>query len=187
MLGPTDFDFSLAQLRALEHAFKLISATYRKSFLTHNFGQVTEIAPFPDPDEVKVADPSEAVRSSDILSVLALYFDIVALNLCGGTLLQFLLSGIAGNFREDDAASMSVLRMLFAIGVRQFLLLRKKFPTLSCHISHIQTLLFCYLFHGENDAKQYNLLFHQPMHFSKLLYLHLYEVKDLVLNWYHRL
>ena len=114
-VGPSRFGFPPAQRQALEHAFKLIPPAYRKSFQAGNFGQVSEIAPLPDPAEVERADPSELVRSADILSALSLYFDIVVLNRCGGTLLQFLLSGIAGNFREDDAASMTVLRMLFAI------------------------------------------------------------------------
>ena len=71
--------------------------------------------PNPDLAEVARAYSSESVRSQDILPVLSRYFEIVALNKCGGTLLQFLLSGIAGNFQEDDPSSMKVLEMLFTI------------------------------------------------------------------------
>ena len=71
--------------------------------------------PNPDPVEVARADPSEAIRSQDIIPVVSRYFEIVALNKCGGTLLQFLLSEIAGNFHEDDPSSMKVLEMLFTI------------------------------------------------------------------------
>ncbi len=60
-------------------------------------------------------DPSEAVRSQDILTVVGEHFEIVALNPCGGSILQFALHGICGNFREDDADSMRVLAMLFDI------------------------------------------------------------------------
>ncbi len=42
-------------------------------------------------------------------------FDIRALNLCGGSLLQFLMHGIAGNFKEDNPQSLRALQMLFDI------------------------------------------------------------------------
>ena len=102
-VGPSRFGFPPAQRQALEHAFKLIPPAYRKSFhggeFRTGFGE-SRLCRIPRRSER--VDPSESVRSADILSVLAMYFDIVALNRCGGTLLQFLLSGIAGNFREDD-------------------------------------------------------------------------------------
>ena len=78
-VGPSRFGFPHAQRQALEHAFKLIPPDYRKSFMAWNFGQVSDVTPIPDPEEVRRVDPSEAVRSADILSALALYFDIVVL------------------------------------------------------------------------------------------------------------
>ncbi len=42
-------------------------------------------------------------------------FELVLDRQAGGTILQFLLSGIAGNFRASDKGAMRVLRMLFAI------------------------------------------------------------------------
>ena len=114
-VGADHFAFSPAQRAAIEHAFFLIPETYRKSFAAHDFGETAMRAPLPDPIEVARADPSEAVRSSAILPAVSAAFDVLALNAAGGSLLQFLLSGIAGNFRADDAKSMHLLSMLFSI------------------------------------------------------------------------
>ena len=67
----------------------------------------------PDPAAVAALDPSESVRSADICKVLSQFFTVAEFNACGGTILQFLLHKIMGNFQEEDADSMKVLRMLF--------------------------------------------------------------------------
>ena len=64
--------------------------------------------------DVIYVDPSEAVRSAEIIPVLRQYFDIIEFKPYGGHLLQFLLSGIAGNF-ETYADGERWLRVLFEI------------------------------------------------------------------------
>lgn len=114
-VGADRFALPQAQREAIERAFLLIPETYRKSFAAHDFGEIAARPQLPDPEEVRRADPSEAVRSSAILPVLNTLFDTLALNTSGGTLLQFLMSGIAGNFRAEDPKSMAVLDMLCRI------------------------------------------------------------------------
>jgi hypothetical protein len=114
-VGANHFDFPIAQKNAIANAFRLIPDRYRTSFNPVDYGELATAPPIPDPREVKRVDPSEAVRSHDILSIVGDRFDVLALNKMGGTLLQFLLSGIAGNFRSDDPASIKFLDMLFAI------------------------------------------------------------------------
>lgn len=69
----------------------------------------------PSVRDLVAGDPSEAVRSEEILPVMRQYFEIVEQKDYGGTILQFLLAGIAGNFNDgtDDAAEL--LRMLLHI------------------------------------------------------------------------
>jgi len=67
----------------------------------------------PDPAAVRAIDPSESVRSAQILEAVRSAFEIVACREIGGTILQFLLANIAGNFRSDDSDSIDVLRLLF--------------------------------------------------------------------------
>ncbi len=70
---------------------------------------------FPSARDVASADPSEAIRSADILPVLSGRFEIVEMKGLGGNILQFLLANIAGNFSQSDPRSQSLLRMLMNI------------------------------------------------------------------------
>lgn len=114
-VGANHFAFGAEQQVAITQAFGLIPERFRRSFVQGSFGQVQHAVPLPDPLEVVKVDPSEAVRSQDILDVVQQHFDVRALNQCGGSLLQFLIHGIAGNFRQDDPQSLRILQMLFDI------------------------------------------------------------------------
>jgi SAM-dependent methyltransferase len=60
-------------------------------------------------------DPSEAIRSADIVPLLTTYFEVVERRDYGGTLLQPLLVDIAHNFQPDEREEdMEILRFLFA-------------------------------------------------------------------------
>lgn len=67
----------------------------------------------PTARSVQAVDPSEAVRSAEIVPLLRRYFDMVEYKPLGGTILQFLLEGIAGNFQGQQGEE--VLKMLFTI------------------------------------------------------------------------
>jgi SAM-dependent methyltransferase len=67
----------------------------------------------PSASSVRATDPSEAVRSADILPLLRQYFAITEFKPLGGAILQFLLADIAGNFQ--DAAGERLLGTLFTI------------------------------------------------------------------------
>ena len=71
-------------------------------------------ANLPTARSVIAVDPSEAVRSDEIVPLLRQYFDIVETKPLGGTILQFLLADIAGNFQQDETGAQ-LLEMLFAI------------------------------------------------------------------------
>ena len=70
---------------------------------------------FPSARDVIANDPSEAIRSEDILMVLHQYFEIVEKRDWGGNIMQFLLHGIAGNFSDENDESQALIRMLFNI------------------------------------------------------------------------
>jgi SAM-dependent methyltransferase len=67
----------------------------------------------PTLQEMDASDPSEAVRSGEIMRLLPWFFDIVEVKGYGGTLLHMLLHEIAGNFVLDDPQSMDYLRYFF--------------------------------------------------------------------------
>ncbi len=71
-----------------------------------------ESVSFPTESSVAADDPSEAVRSAELLTVLKQHFEIVEMTGFGGNIIQYLLKDIAGNFSADDQNSQSLLRMI---------------------------------------------------------------------------
>ncbi len=59
------------------------------------------------------ADPSEAVRSSEIVTVLERYFDIIEARPLGGAILHLALGDIAQNFQCDNPNHCAELQRLF--------------------------------------------------------------------------
>jgi len=113
-VGATRFAFPPAQIEAIQAAFSLIPPRYR-----HLYGRpdapIRDSFTPPDPQAVALDDPSESVRSGEIVEIVKRYFTIEEYRPLGGTLLQFLLASIAGNFRTADPMSIRVLEMLFNI------------------------------------------------------------------------
>jgi 2-polyprenyl-3-methyl-5-hydroxy-6-metoxy-1,4-benzoquinol methylase len=71
---------------------------------------------FPSARDVIAADPSEAIRSDEIVEVLQQDFEIIEKKDWGGNILQFLLADIAGNFvDEKHEHAQAYLRMLINI------------------------------------------------------------------------
>jgi SAM-dependent methyltransferase len=66
----------------------------------------------PSLSSVVLTDPSEAVRSSDILPLLPRWFDVVEQRGYGGSLLHWLLGGIAHHFVDGDESAQQTLAML---------------------------------------------------------------------------
>lgn len=114
-VGPDRFAFTARQQECMLHLHSLLPARLRRSCMPGDRGRIRESVDFPDPRAVAREDPSEAIRSSAILPAIAERFDIVVQRNCGGTLLHWLLAGIAGNFRPGDADAMRYLDMLFAV------------------------------------------------------------------------
>jgi len=69
----------------------------------------------PTARDVAAGDPSEAIRSADILEVVSRFFTVIDHKDLGGTLLQFVLDGIACNFDDDDPQVGRLLELLFQV------------------------------------------------------------------------
>ena len=57
-------------------------------------------------------DPTEAIRSADIVPLMRKYFDVIEEVKYGGTLVNLILEEIAGNFSDTDE-DFSVLKPVF--------------------------------------------------------------------------
>jgi len=75
-------------------------------------GAVKSTARRPSVEEVVFHDPSESVRSKDILDVLDIYFDKIELVSLGGSVLNHVLEGIALNFDESKSGDVRLIECL---------------------------------------------------------------------------
>ena len=114
-IGPNRFDFSKREREVMTSVFQTIPIKYRISQADYDKGKIRTHLAFPSPEEVERVDPSEAINSAGIVEAVCRHFDIVEFNSAGGTLIQFMLDGIAGNFRHDDEDSLKVLDLIFKI------------------------------------------------------------------------
>lgn len=109
-IGPNKFQWTQNQLDAINaEAFKL-PLDLKRSLID---GTSKSSIGRPTIQQIDAVDPSEAIRSADILKVLGIYFDILEIKGYGGSLLHNLLEGIAGNFNEADPLAMRCLETLF--------------------------------------------------------------------------
>lgn len=98
-VGPDRFQFSSAQLRCMNQLMDLLPERLRQT----RDGRVKANLQRPSVQEVVTVDPSEAVRSSEVLERLDPHFEIHARRPYGGVLLRVLLSDIAQNFMSPAA------------------------------------------------------------------------------------
>ncbi len=76
---------------------------------------VADAVGFPTPEQVEARDPSESIRSDEILPIVKQRFEIIEKRDLGGNLFQFLFSGIAQNFQDEDPTGVSLARLVLTI------------------------------------------------------------------------
>ena len=110
-VGPTRFQWTDAQLD-LANAF-LDSLPPRLRRLPS--GQPKERLRRPTVAEMISADPSEAVRSADLVGALQPFFDVIEERQIGGTLLHLALGQIAQNFDPNSPEDLEILESFFEV------------------------------------------------------------------------
>ena len=105
-VGPSRFQWTHLQLEMMNELLRALPERQRKA------------APFkrvlrPNLEDIKTLDPSESVRSAEILPLLAEHFDVVEHRPFGGTLLHILLSHVMEAFDLEDEKDLSILRLMF--------------------------------------------------------------------------
>jgi len=95
-IGPSRFQFSAYQVNQINYLHSLLPECYR--WRRSDPSALKVAVDFPSVEFLKLHDPSEAVRSDEIVPLLKNLFRVVEDRPFGGTLLHFLLQDIAGNF-----------------------------------------------------------------------------------------
>lgn len=105
-VGPARFQWTDRQLEVVNGLLRCIPEALR---LEAPGGRVKRRVRRPSRGEVIATDPSEAVRSGEILGVASSFFDILEVRPYGGTVLQLLLEGIAENFSRGEGRAQAFL------------------------------------------------------------------------------
>lgn len=109
--GPTRFQWGDDQLDYANRLLREIPAELRR----RHDGTMKEAISRPTVEEMIAADPSEAVRSSEVHGFIRRHFDILEEFDIGGTLLNLVFTpDIINNFQPGDSGHEDVLQRAFA-------------------------------------------------------------------------
>ncbi|HMM36726.1 MAG TPA: class I SAM-dependent methyltransferase [Thermoanaerobaculia bacterium] len=108
-VGPTRFQWSDRQLEVVNGLLRALPARYRRSTVGDG---LKERFPRPTVAEMVASDPSEAVRSSEILALAEAHFELLEVRPYGGTILHLLLHDIAGNFSGSSPGGPELLEAI---------------------------------------------------------------------------
>lgn len=105
-VGPSRFQWTPLQLEVVDGLLRALPREYRIRTVD---GRVKKKVRRPTVAEMIATDPSEAVRSAEILAVAASFFEILEVRPYGGTVLQLLLEDIAGRFARPGTGGPELL------------------------------------------------------------------------------
>jgi SAM-dependent methyltransferase len=105
-VGPSRFQWTDLQLQLANQLLELIPAAQRRRAPLPRFER-------PSVRDVVEDDPTEAVRSAEILPLAERWFEIVEIRPYGGTLLNLLLTQMMPTFDLEDETEVAFLRLLF--------------------------------------------------------------------------
>jgi SAM-dependent methyltransferase len=108
-VGPTRFQWTDTQLRVINRLLSVLPDWLLLDLTRH--GKVRRHVGRPDLEKFIAADPSEAIRSEEILPVLARYFEPVELRPYGGAIYHGLFTRVMGNFAGEDALVRVLLEL----------------------------------------------------------------------------
>ncbi len=109
-VGPTRFQWTDAQIRLVNEFMDALPPRLRRLPGYAPKGPMRR----PTLDEMLAADPSEAIRSAELVSALDPWFEIVEERRIGGALLHLALGDIAQNFDPAKETDRAILLDLFA-------------------------------------------------------------------------
>ena len=123
-IGPSQMQFPRRDLELADVFLKLIPERYRK--LQRRGGIKTE-AVRTSLEGMNSSDPSEGIRASEIVPLIASRFEISHFRYIGGTLLLLVFNEIAGNFLKGDSEIMPLIDALITLD--NFLIDNKVLPS----------------------------------------------------------
>lgn len=109
-IGPTRYQWTDLQLKLIN----AILVVLPKRNQWNAYGKTTlDRIDRPTIEQMLAIDPSESVRSAEIMPVLKNYFDVVEYKPYGGALTHMLLTHVMSSFDLKDADQVAILRLIF--------------------------------------------------------------------------
>jgi SAM-dependent methyltransferase len=109
-VGPSQFQWTDQQLTIINDLLEILPAKYRTNLSWP--GHVKTSTERPSIAAMNSIDPSEAIRSAEIIPLLPKYFHPLERVDYGGTILHMLLQDIAGNFDSEKEEDLAILKLL---------------------------------------------------------------------------
>lgn len=109
-VGPTRFIWTDQQLKIINDILKLLPGRLKQIDSINHISK--ESVSHETLKNYLESDPSEAIRSGDILDIATRYFDILEERNMGGTILHLLFSEIINNFNESKQDDQIILKLL---------------------------------------------------------------------------
>lgn len=111
-VGPSQMQFPRPHLELADKLLRAIPPNYR----THRReGGLKDQAPRLSLETMNASDPSEAVRSQEIIPLVASRFRVEHLRYIGGTLLLLVFNDIAGNLPDGDPVMDPIIDAIIAV------------------------------------------------------------------------
>lgn len=109
-IGPSQFQWTAHQISLANQILAILPNKYKERYSAPN--HFKEYVEKPTIEFMNAFDPSEAIRSAEIIPILSQHFHIVERIDYGGTILHELLNDIAGNFNPNIEEDRVILKML---------------------------------------------------------------------------
>lgn len=110
-IGPSRFQSSPEITSIINEIRDIFPEQYKRNLFVKDGSLIGQYTPSPV-EHFERTDPSEAIRSGEIVSTLKLYFDVLEIRPYGGAILHMLFSGIMGNFDDSDPKDVAIIRLL---------------------------------------------------------------------------
>ena len=108
-VGPTQFQWTDGQLELANELLRSIPERYRVA----SSGNVLKVIRRPTIEQMNASDPSESIRSGEIMPLVERYFDLVERRYYGGTLLHLVTAaGTIRNYSTDSEEDEKLLRRM---------------------------------------------------------------------------
>jgi ubiquinone/menaquinone biosynthesis C-methylase UbiE len=108
-IGPTRYQWTDKQLEICNEILQLLPEKYRWSLWEK---RVIDSIGRPTIEDMLRVDPTEAIRSAEIIPKLTRYFDIIERKDYGGTILHLLFNHIMDNFDTDSEEQATIVNLI---------------------------------------------------------------------------